>query len=195
MAFGGRMGYRDNNATGTAVGGQAEGMYMVTSGRYVNSGCCFDFGNMERNSADNGAGHMDALNFGTNCYFPPCSGVGPWVAADLENGLFFGGNGSNTNNLGNTSNFVTAMLKNNGQNTYALKGGDAQTGDINTWYAGPLPTLPGYKPMQQDGAIGLGIGGDGSNAGIGSFFEGVMTAGSVCHQVSTTGHRPPPITV
>jgi hypothetical protein len=177
VAFPGRTGYRDDNAHGTAVGGQAEGMYMVTSGSYVNDGCCFDFGNMEVNNSDNGNGHMDAVNFGTKCFFPPCTGDGPWVAADMENGLFQGGNGSNTNNLGNGSNFVTAMLKNNGQTTYALKGGDAQSGPLSTWYAGPLPNRGGYTPMHLEGAIGLGTGGDGSNSGIGSFFEGVMTAG------------------
>ena len=31
--------------------------------------------------------------------------------------------------------------------------------------------------MHQEGAIVLGTGGDNSNASIGSFFEGVMTAG------------------
>jgi hypothetical protein len=178
MAFSGRTGYRDDNAHGTAVNGQPEGMYMVTSGTNVNNGCCFDFGNMEVNNNDAGDGHMDAVYQGLRCEFPPCSGSGPWVAADMENGLFQGGDGSNTNNLGDASNFVTAMLKNDGQRTYALKGGDAQSGALSTWYAGPLPNLRGdYAPMKQEGAIGLGTGGDGSNADIGSFFEGVMTAG------------------
>ena len=71
---------------------------MVTSGTHVNGGCCFDYGNAETNSHDTGNGHMDAINFGTECWFSPCSGSGPWVQADLENGLFAGGNGSNTNN-------------------------------------------------------------------------------------------------
>jgi len=31
--------------------------------------------------------------------------------------------------------------------------------------------------MHQEGAIGLGIGGDNSHASAGSFFEGAMTAG------------------
>ncbi|MGH3168575.1 MAG: arabinofuranosidase catalytic domain-containing protein [Trebonia sp.] len=35
------------------------------------------------------------MNFGTECWFTPCSGSGgPWVMADMENGLFSGGNGS-----------------------------------------------------------------------------------------------------
>ncbi|HVT99100.1 MAG TPA: arabinofuranosidase catalytic domain-containing protein, partial [Acidobacteriaceae bacterium] len=126
---------------------------------------------------DNGNGHMDAINFSTECWFSPCSGSGPWVQADLENGLFAGGNGSNTNNHGNSSAFVTALLKNNGQNRYAIKGGNAQSGSLTTWYNGAEPNRGGYAPMHQEGAIVLGTGGDNSDGSVGSFFEGVMTAG------------------
>jgi hypothetical protein len=173
----GQTGYRDNSTQGVAVNGQPEGMYMVASGTHVNSGCCFDFGNAETNTRDNGNGHMDAVNLGTECYFAPCTGSGPWVEADMENGLFSGGNGPNTANDGNSSDFVTALLKNNGQSTYALKGGNAQSGGLTTWWNGALPNLGGYTPMHQEGAIVLGTGGDNSNASVGSFFEGVMTAG------------------
>jgi hypothetical protein len=173
----GQTGYRDNSTRGVAVNGAPEGMYMVASGSHVNSGCCFDFGNAETNTSDNGNGHMDAVNLGTECYFAPCSGGGPWVEADMENGLFSGGNGSNTANAGNNSNFVTAVLKNNGQTTYALKGGNAQSGGLTTWWNGALPTIGGYAPMHQEGAIVLGTGGDNSNWSVGSFFEGVLTAG------------------
>src|SRR6201996_2325739 len=168
----GTTGYRDNSTTGVATGGQPEGMYMVASGTHVNSGCCFDFGNAETNSDDNGNGHMDAVNLGTECYFTPCSGTGPWVEADMENGLFSGGNGPNTANDGNGSNFVTAMLKNNGQTTYAIKGGDATTGGLSTWWEGALPDIGGYTPMHQEGGIVLGTGGDNSNGSSGSFFGG-----------------------
>jgi hypothetical protein len=173
----GQTGYRDNSAKGTAVNGAAEGMYMVASGTHVNSGCCFDFGNAETNTRDNGNGHMDAVNLGTECYFSPCTGSGPWVEADMENGLFSGGNGPNTANDGNSSDFVTAMLKNNGQTTYALKGGNSDSGGLSTWWEGALPNIGGYTPMHQEGAIVLGTGGDNSNGSVGSFFEGVMTAG------------------
>ena len=173
----GQTGYRDNSTQGVAVNGQAEGMYMVASGTHVNSGCCFDFGNAETNTRDNGNGHMDAVNLSTACGFSPCTGSGPWVEADMENGLFMGGNGPNTANDGNNSDFVTAMLKNNGQTTYALKGGNSQSGGLTTWWDGALPDLGGYTPMQQEGAIVLGTGGDNSNWSVGTFFEGVMTAG------------------
>jgi len=180
LSFSGVMGYRDNSTSGVARGGQAEGMYMVTSGTHVNNRCCFDYGNAETNNLDNGNGHMDALNFGTECWFSPCDGSGPWVQADLENGLFQSnvGHSTNTSNTGNRSSYVTAMLKNNGQNFFALKDGNAQSGGLSTRYSGALPTSPsGYSPMHLEGAIVLGTGGDNSNGSIGSFFEGVMTAG------------------
>jgi len=173
----GSTGYRRDNTTGVAVNGQPEGMYMVASGTHVNAGCCFDYGNVETNNQDTGNGHMDAVNLTTFCGFGPCSGPGPWVEVDLENGQYMGGNGNYPANKGNGSNFVTALLKNNGQTTYALKGGDAQSGGLTTWYEGALPDKGGYAPMHQEGAIVLGTGGDNSNASVGSFFEGVMTAG------------------
>jgi hypothetical protein len=178
-SFSGRMGYRDNTTTGVARNGQPEGMYMITSGTHVNGACCFDYGNAETNNQDTGNGHMDALNFGTECWFQPCHGAGPWVQADLENGLFqsSAGGSQNTANTGITAPFVTALLKNNGQNFFALKDGNAQSGGLRTTYSGPEPTAGGYAPMHQEGAIVLGTGGDNSNGSIGSFFEGVMTAG------------------
>ncbi|MFJ2200094.1 alpha-L-arabinofuranosidase B [Streptomyces violaceusniger] len=178
-SFSGRMGYRHTAASGVAVNGQPEGMYMVTSGTHVNGLCCFDYGNAEVRIADTGNGHMDAINFGTECWFPPCGGSGPWVQADLENGLFQSDSGysENPSNTGNSAPFVTALLKNNGQNHFALRDGNAQSGRLTTQYAGPEPSRPGYSPMHQEGSIVLGTGGDNSNGSIGSFFEGVMTSG------------------
>ncbi|MFD5632960.1 arabinofuranosidase catalytic domain-containing protein [Streptomyces sp. NPDC127077] len=172
------VGYRSHGAaSGTAVNGQAEGAYMVASGTHVGSACCFDYGNAEATPADTGNGHMDAVSIATTCYFAPCSGSGPWIEADLENGMFQGDNGSNTANKGNSSTYVTAVLKNNGQTTYALKGGNSQSGGLTTWWDGALPSRGGYRPMQQEGGIILGTGGDNSNWNMGTFFEGVMVSG------------------
>jgi non-reducing end alpha-L-arabinofuranosidase len=171
------VGYRDNSARGVAVGSSPQGEYMVASGSHVNNKCCFDYGNAETNGRDDGNGHMDAINFSTKCFFSPCSGSGPWVQADLENGLFAGANGSDPNNKGNSSAFVTAMVKSNGKTIYAIKGGNAQSGRLTIWYRGALPQRGGYAPLHQEGAIVLGTGGDNSKASIGSFFEGVMTSG------------------
>jgi non-reducing end alpha-L-arabinofuranosidase len=170
------VGYRDNSTSGIATGTASEGMYMVASGTHVNSGCCFDYGNAETNSRDNGNGHMEAIYLGRLCWFSPCSGAGPWVMADLENGLFAGGNGVNSNNTGRNTDFVTAMLKGNAT-TYAIKDGNAQSGGLKTDYNGPLPTQAGYVPFHKEGAIILGIGGDNSKVAAGSFFEGAMTSG------------------
>jgi hypothetical protein len=154
-------------------------MYMVASGTHYNSGCCFDYGNAETNNLNNGNGNMDAVYFGTLCWFSPCHGSGPWVMADLENGLFqsAAGGSQNPSYTGNRNPFVTATLKNDGTSFFAIKDGNAQSGGLTTRYAGALPSTPGYAPMQKEGAIILGIGGDNSNSAIGSFFEGVMTAG------------------
>jgi hypothetical protein len=171
------IGYRNLSAKGTARNGQPEGMYMVTSGKHVNDGCCFDYGNTEQPIAKNtGQGHMDAVYFGMRCEHPPCAGTGPWIAADLEEGLFQG-NGSNTGDAAVNFDFVTAILKNNGQTSFALRTGNAQAGDLTTQYDGTLPTSGGYMPMQQEGGIVLGVGGDNSNWSAGDFFEGVMTFG------------------
>ena len=168
------VGYRRASGAGIATNGQPESLYEVASGTNINNGCCTDFGNVETTETDTGASHMDAINLAL-LNAPRSAGHGPWVEADLENGVFEGGTAVNTNNLGNTSKFVTALLKNNGQSTFALKGGNAQSGSLTTWYNGALPS--GYSPMHQEGSVVLGTGGDNSNRGTQSFFEGVMTAG------------------
>ena len=169
-------GYRDDATHGIATNGEPEGMYMVASGTHVNSQCCFDFGNVETDNNDDNYGRMDAVNLTTWCgnNSGTCTGSGPWVEADLENGQWMG-NGPNPGDTGNSSNYVTAMLKNNGQNTFELQGGDSTTGGLTQWYDGALPSQ--YQPMHQEGAIVLGTGGDNSNSDVGSFFEGVMTSG------------------
>lgn len=61
---------------------------MVASGTHVNSGCCFDFGNAETSTDDNG--HMDAVNLGTECYFPPCAGSGGYTPMHQEGAIVLG---------------------------------------------------------------------------------------------------------
>jgi hypothetical protein len=175
------VGYRNDRTSGIATGSGSQGVYMVAAGGHVNSGCCFDYGNAETNNNDNGNGHMGAVYFGTLCWFGfvvpgQCVGSGPWVMADLENGLFAGANGTNTNNTGRNSTFVTGMIKMN-STTYAVKDANANSGGLKTDYNGALPTTSGYTPLHLEGAIILGIGGDNSKGAAGSFFEGVMTSG------------------
>jgi hypothetical protein len=174
--------WRDGHLTGVPTGSAPEGAYMVTSGSHVNGGCCFDYGNSETTRKADAAGAMDAINFGTQCWFGGCPGSGPWVQADLEWGLYPGGSQSwNTSQRAFTSKFVTAMLKNNGTSRFALKGGNGQSGALTTVWDGGLPS--GYSPMKKQGAIVLGSGGDcckpggGANLSAGTFYEGAVVAG------------------
>lgn len=169
------MGYRNNKTAGIATADQPEGEYMVTSGKRYNGGCCFDYGNAETTNNDDGNGTMEAVYFGNSTGWGKGSGSGPWVMADLENGLFAGTNGTNVNNTPLTHEYVTAAIKGK-PGRFAIKGGNAQAGGLKTMYDGARPS-GGYDPMKKQGAIILGIGGDNSNDAIGTFFEGCMTAG------------------
>ncbi|MEU0095223.1 alpha-L-arabinofuranosidase B [Kribbella sp. NPDC006257] len=170
-------GYRNNNTNGVATGDQSEGMYAVFDGTHYNGGCCFDYGNAETNSRDNGNGTMEAIYFGNSRSWGSGAGNGPWIMADLENGLFSGVNtGNNSNDPSISHRFLTAIVK-GGQNRWAIRGGNAQSGGVSTFYNGVRPNAPGYNPMKKEGAIILGIGGDNSVGARGTFYEGVMTSG------------------
>jgi hypothetical protein len=170
-------GYRNNNTNGIATGDQPEGMYAIFDGTHFNGGCCFDYGNAERNSRDNGNGTMEAIYFGTIKVWGFGTGNGPWVMADLENGLFSGVNaGFNSNDPTVNFRYLTAIVKGE-PNHWAIRAGNAQSGGVSTFYNGARPNVAGYNPMKKEGAIILGIGGDNSNGSAGTFYEGVMTSG------------------
>jgi len=87
---------------------------------------------------------------------------------------------------------VTAMLKGlaakdcpaglTSSGCFALKAGNSQSGKLEwKWNAstsnyGARP--PNYSPQKKQGAIILATGGDGSNTGVGIWFEGAMTKGA-----------------
>lgn len=170
-------GYRNDHTSGIATGDNPEGEYAIFDGTHFNSGCCFDYGNAETSNNDTGNGHMEAIYFGNSKTWGFGSGNGPWVMADLENGLFSGVNVHlNSGDQSITSHYVTAIVKGR-QNLWAIKAGNAQSGSLTTMYSGVRPNVSGYNPMHKEGAIILGIGGDNSKASAGSFFEGVMTSG------------------
>lgn len=170
-------GYRNNAPSGIAKGDAAEGMYAVLDGTHYNGGCCFDYGNAETSSTDTGNGHMEAIYFGDSTGWGSGAGSGPWLMADLENGLFSGlSSGVNTGDPSITSRFFTAVVK-GGPNLWALRGANAASGALSTYYSGVRPTASGYNPMSKEGAIILGIGGDNSVSAQGTFYEGVMTTG------------------
>ncbi|HET7545374.1 MAG TPA: arabinofuranosidase catalytic domain-containing protein [Polyangiaceae bacterium] len=172
----------DASKSGIALGKEPEAMYMVTNSKHYNSGCCFDYGNSETDRKADGSGAMDALNFSSTTAWGSGAGSGPWIMADLEYGLFAQGDSKkNANNPSQTATFVTAMLKNNGTTEFALRGGDATSGKLSTYYKGALPG--GWNPMKKQGAIVLGSGGDcckpdgGANQSDGTFYEGCIVTG------------------
>ena len=174
MSFSPGMGYRNNSPKETATGSQPEGVYMVTSALHVNHKCCFDFGNAEVNSLDNKHGHMDAINIkctgrikGPDTGQMPCN---PLAGLDMEDGI------PGKHPVPPDTKFATVMGANDGQKTYAIYQGNAQTGTLTSTGTIPLPDV--YQPMKMEGAIILGIGGDNSNWDEGYFFEGVMTKGA-----------------
>jgi len=171
------MGYRNDKTSGVATGDQPEAIYMVTSGKHFNNACCFDYGNAETNNAAGADGTMEAVYFGNwTSQGGKGSGKGPWVMADLENGLYVReSKAENAADTSYTNDYVTGMVKGNSGNSWALKGGNAQAGGLLTIYSGVRPT--GYNPMKKEGAVLLGIGGDNSHSDVGSFFEGCMTSG------------------
>ena len=161
-------------------------------------------GNSESDDTDDGPGAMEAIYFG-NAHWSGCHGrrpdgssgpipcpgggdpgntgagpTGPWVGADLESGMYYGGGEQTTiNNRSQalTSPFVSLHLKGR-TDGFVLKGGDASKGDLVTMYDGPRPKpwtkgrhQGSYQPMRKQGAIILATGGDNSNGAEGNFCE------------------------
>ena len=118
----------------------------------------------------------------------PGVGRGPWVMADLEAGVWGGDQYYvNPNNTPIVADYITAMVKGRSGNHWSIKGGDANAGPLKVMHDGPRPK--GYEVMQKLGAIVLGIGGDNSDGGIGTFYEGAMTASYTTDEVSELGRR------
>jgi non-reducing end alpha-L-arabinofuranosidase len=181
------MGYRDVTPNGTAVGDEPQTMYMVSSQHDLINGCCFDYGNAETTANNDGNGTMEAVYLGMGVIWGTGVEGGPWVMADLENGLYPGWERGQDRNISTNTplryDFVTAVVvgdtadKNGGRGRFALYGGDATAGALKEMYDGIRPEKPGYVPMQKQGSIILGIGGDNSNGGAGRFYEGVVANG------------------
>ncbi|MFC4534194.1 arabinofuranosidase catalytic domain-containing protein [Sphaerisporangium dianthi] len=167
-------GYRNNNTNGVAKGDQPEGIYAVVDGTHYNQWCCFDYGNAQTDGQADAPAIMETVYFGANKQWGYGDGAGPWIMADLEWGLFSGVNAGHNTLPSINHRFVTAMVKGE-PNHWAIRGGNAQSGGLTNYFDGRRPN--GYNPMKKEGAILLGIGGDNSVSGRGTFFEGVMTSG------------------
>jgi hypothetical protein len=174
------MGLRDDDTNGIATGDQPEGMYWVINGQHYNDGCCFDYGNAEIDSRDDGNGTMETSYFGNATAWYHGPPPGPWVMTDQENNLVGCVNPGSTAKLcpglpSVTARFETAVAKGEPHH-WASLGGDAQQGALQTMFDGPRVDSS-YDPMRKQGGIVLGNGGDNSNGSQGTFYEGVMTAG------------------
>jgi hypothetical protein len=170
-------GYRNDHTSGIATGDAAEGEYAIFDGTHYNGGCCFDYGNAETSNNDTGNGHMEAIYFGNIKVWGYGTGNGPWIMADMENGLYSGVNaGYNSNDPTVNYRFTTAVIKGEAGH-WSIRGGNGQSGSLSTFYSGARPNVSGYNPMHKEGAIILGIGGDNSKGSAGTFYEGVMTSG------------------
>src|SRR6185437_12045837 len=136
-------GYRNDRTSGIATGDNPEGEYAIFDGTHFNGGCCFDYGNAETNNNDDGNGTMEAISFGNIKVWGFGSGNGPWIMADLENGLFAADHlGLSTNDPTTNFRFTTAVVKGQPGN-FAIRGGNAQSGGLSTFWNGGRPT-PNY---------------------------------------------------
>ena len=176
------MGFRRDDPKGTAVDDQAEGQYWVVNGHHYNNGCCFDYGNAETDSRDDGDGTMETTYYGNASYWYHGQDQGPWIMTDQENNLVGCVNPSPNDKYCAdlpviTWRFVTATADGE-PNHWRSMGGDAQKGDLEVMFNGTriINDRSSYDPMRKQGAILLGNGGDNSNASQGTFYEAAMTA-------------------
>lgn len=172
--------WRDGSKTGIPVGAEPQGIYMVTSGKHFNDGCCYNYGNGQLSRKYEGGPTMDAIYFGNNKLWGTGAGDGPWIMADMEDGMLSGPTNKHNPDLPSIPfTYVTAVEKNDGTATYALRGGDATSGALTTYYEGALPQ--GKQPMKKQGGIVLGSGGDccltNNNLSEGTFYEGAIVTG------------------
>jgi len=172
------MGLRDDDPVGTAVDDQAEGQYWVVNGHHYNSGCCYDYGNGEIDSRDDGNGTMETTYFGNATAWYRGPAPGPWIMTDQENNLVGCVNPDGSKDCPDLPiikwRFVTATADGEPHH-WRTMGGDAQRGDLSIQFDGGRVNNT-YDPMRKQGAIILGNGGDNSNGSQGTFYEGAMTA-------------------
>jgi len=176
------MGLRDDDPKGTAVDDQAEGQYWVVDGHHYNNGCCYDYGNAETDSRDDGDGTMETTYYGNATAWYRGPAPGPWIMTDQENNLVGCVNESPNDKYCPdlpiiTWRFVSATADGEPHHWRSM-GGDAQKGDLKVMFDGPRVKndRSSYDPMRKQGAILLGNGGDNSVGSQGTFYEGAMTA-------------------
>jgi hypothetical protein len=172
------------------TGAKPQTTYAIFHKKYVNGGCCFNYGNTGNAIHYTGPGTLSALNFSQITFWSKGTGSGPWVMVDWEQGVYAGNiakcgsgaaptaecttTGENPNPTV-TFDVVTTLFKHDGTQHWALKAGNAKSGTLAVMV--DLPTLPkGYSPLKQEGGLGLGEGGAGDSGGNGAFSEGAVIA-------------------
>ena len=175
------MGLRWNDPTGTAVDDQAEGQYWVINGHHYSDGCCFDYGNAETDSTDDGDGTMETTYFGIKSKWYHGDYPGPWLMTDQENNLVGCVNEDPDDKYCETLKsinwrFATQMVD-GAPHRWRSMAGNAQEGELEMLYDGGRikNERSSYDPMRKQGAILLGNGGDNGNVSSGTFYEGAMT--------------------
>jgi hypothetical protein len=182
-----RQGYRLTRAgAGMPLDQEPQGIYMLADGTHFGDACCWDFGNVTPNPKEYHT--MNTLFFGAG-FWGTGAGEPPWFMADFEAGVWAGGSKRGDPGWGNLDDagptdrppnndnpslpvrFALGFLKTNAN--YALRMADVSTAtELKTAYQGPLP-----KPMDNQGAVVIGVGGDNSNYSFGTFYEGAIVAG------------------
>jgi hypothetical protein len=180
LAMSTHEGYRNNDSTTMPVNGTAQGIYEVADGKKATGYCCWDFGTASKdNCYTGGTGSMNALFFGGYIAWGKGSGTGPWFMADFEAGIWSGSAGPagdvNNNNPTLAVDYAFGTMKTSASG-WALKMGNAQSGSLTTAWDGKLPSA--LKTWSVKGGIILGTGGDNSNSGAGTFFEGAILSGT-----------------
>jgi hypothetical protein len=205
-----QQGYRNGSSTGWPASSppgndmptdqDPQGIYMVAEGSGTRPdaeyACCWNFGNVSTNNCYGPSGQMNALLLG-KAWWGKGAGNGPWFMGDFEAGVWAGGTAGNINSGGFDTNqnlptmsmdYAFGILKTQ-PNNYAIRTADATTGNVATAYDGPLPTaFPGGQ-WSMKGGIAIGLGGDNSNHGSGTFLEGAITAGRPTDEVDAMIHE------
>ena len=156
-------------------GAKPQTEYAIFHAKYLNTNCCFNYGNTNNAIAYSGPGTLTSLNFSQITFWSKGTGNGPWPMVDFETGVYAGntakcGSGVPTTvdctstgenpNPSVTFDIVTTLFKHNGVDHWALKTGNAKSGALSVNI--DLPALPkGYSPLKQLGGLGLGEGGAG----------------------------------
>ena len=168
-------GYSNRTAEGTPVGEEPQTVYALYNGKHYNTGCCFEFGSAEKTPTQVG-GSMEAVYYGCNDTHPPLPACekGPYAYSDLEHMREMMTLPGFAPVRLQPVDFLFALVKGE-PGRLSLAVADAQRDAApRTLYDGPYPA--NYTSKKQGGIV-LGVGGDNSPYGAGTFFEGVIARG------------------